>query len=192
MKIVLASASPRRKELLGLIKLEFEIIPSKIDEILDQSLAINQQIEKISFEKANDIAQKMDKDCVVIGADTVVEINGQILGKPVDKDDAKKMLKMLSGNTHRVITAVSIINTKDNFVVTDHQITEVKFRYLTDEEINNYVNSGEPMDKAGSYGIQGLGVMIVESIKGCYTNVVGMPIPLLTKILSEKFSIKTL
>ncbi|MBC7472832.1 MAG: septum formation inhibitor Maf [Candidatus Sericytochromatia bacterium] len=192
MKIVLASASPRRKELLGLIKLEFEIIPSKIDEILDQSLPVNQQIEKISFEKANDIAQKMNQDCVVIGADTVVEINGKILGKPIDQDDAKKMLKMLSGNTHRVITGVSIINTKDNFVVTDHQITEVKFRDLTEEEIDNYVNSGEPMDKAGSYGIQGLGVMIVEGIKGCYTNVVGMPIPLLTKILNEKFSIKTL
>ncbi len=191
MKIILASASPRRKELLELINLKFEINPSNIDEILNEDLSLEKKIEDLSYQKALNIADKTSDDYLVIGADTVVEINGEILGKPKDKDDAKRMLKLLSGKYHSVITAIAIISTKDksNFVVT-HEKTKVKFIDLTDEKIEKYINSGEPMDKAGAYAIQGLGVMFVQSIEGCYTNVVGLPIPLLTNILENKYNMK--
>lgn len=193
MRIVLASASPRRKELMELVRLKFEIQPSNIEEILDERLSVPKRIEKLSFQKASDVAGKLNEESIVIGADTVVELDGKILGKPKDKEDAKDMLIMLSGNTHNVITAISVLKSNDpSSLVTAHEITEVKFKKLTEQEIENYVNTGEPLDKAGAYAIQGIGVLLVEKINGCYTNVVGLPIPLLTRKLSENFGITLL
>lgn len=191
MKVILASASPRRKELLELIGLKFEILPSGIDEIMDDSLPIGKRVEMLAYQKAYDIARKTSENVLIIGADTIVEIHGKILGKPKNRDDAKEMLKMLSGTTHKVITAISLIPTSTDYPqVTTHESTQVKFKNLTEDEINNYIDSGEPMDKAGAYAIQGLGVMLVETINGCYTNVVGLPIPLLTKHLANDYSIR--
>lgn len=193
MEIILASASPRRKELLELINLNFKIQASNLDEVIDESLPLEKKIEKLSHQKAFDIAMKNQGDYLVIGADTIVELDGEILGKPKDKSDAERMLKLLSGKEHNVITAITIIDTKnpDNFIST-HEKTRVKFIDLTQEKIDKYIESGEPMDKAGAYAIQGLGVMFVSGITGCYTNVVGLPIPLITNILEKNFNIKTL
>ena len=191
MEIILASASPRRKELLELINLKFEIKASNIEEIMNENLSLEEKVEDLSYQKANDTASKLSGDYLVIGADTIVEINGEILGKPKDKTDAKRMLKLLSGKEHHVITAITLIptNDKDNFIKI-HEKTKVKFIELDDYKIDKYIDSGEPMDKAGAYAIQGLGVMFVKGIEGCYTNVVGLPIPLLTNILENKFQLK--
>lgn len=190
MKIILASASPRRKELLELIKLDFEVQSSNIEEILDESLPLEKKIEKLSYQKANDIALKNKGNNLVIGADTVVVINGEILGKPKDKQDADRMLKLLSNKEHYVITAITLIdnNNPDKYIST-HEKTKVRFIELNQEKIDKYIESGEPMDKAGAYAIQGLGVKFVKSIDGCYTNVVGLPIPLLTQLLENEYNI---
>ena len=191
MEIILASASPRRKELLELINVKFKIQASNIDEILDDRLNLEDKIEDLSYQKASSIADTVSGDFLVIGSDTVVEIDGEILGKPKDKADAKRMLQLLSGKDHQVITAICLIPTNDkNNSVKTHEKTKVKFIQLTEEQIDKYIESGEPMDKAGAYAIQGLGVMFVKSISGCYTNVVGLPIPLLTGILENKYNFK--
>ncbi len=193
MKIILASASPRRKELLELIGLNFIIKPGNIEEKMDENLSISERVEKLALQKAEDIALSVQAESLVIGADTIVEIDGEILGKPKDKDDAKRMLNLLSGKNHNVITAVAFVPTSKNYsTVISYESTKVKFKELSDTEIDNYVNTGEPMDKAGAYAIQGLGVMIVEGIIGCYTNVVGLPVPLLTRILAKEYNIKLL
>lgn len=193
MKLILASASPRRRELLNLIGLNFEIMPGDTAENMDENLPLIKRVEKLAFEKANDIAKSLEGDFLVLGADTIVEINGKILGKPKDKEEAKAMLRLLNGRNHNVITAIALIPTGKNYKpVIAHESTKVIFRQLTESEIENYVASGEPMDKAGAYAIQGLGVMIVEGISGCYTNVVGLPVPLLTKILAKEFNLNPL
>lgn len=193
MEIILASASPRRKELLELINLKFKIQASNIEEIMDDSLPLEKRVEKLSYQKALDIANKNKGDYLIIGADTIVEVDGEILGKPKDKLDAFRMLKLLMGRDHNVITAITLIDTKnpDNYIST-HEKTKVRFSALSDNKINKYIESGEPMDKAGAYAIQGLGVMFVRNIDGCYTNVVGLPIPLITNILENKFGINIL
>ena len=180
MKYILASASPRRKELLSLAVKDFEIIPSKIPEIVPDGLEVEKHSEYLARLKANDIAKDF-KNAVVIGADTSVILGNEILGKPRDREDAKRMLKMLSGNIHKVITGCTVVKNGvcDSFSVT----TEVEFIGLTDKEIEDYLNTDEPYDKAGSYGIQGLGGLFVNSIKGDYFNVVGLPIAHLKRFL---------
>ncbi len=172
-KIILASSSPRRKELLTTAGLEFEIIVRDVDEsIPDGALPVD--AAKMTAKKKA-LAVAMDfKDCTVIGADTIVVAGGRILGKPADKADACRMLRMLSGIEHEVITGVCIASGDkiDNFAVT----SKVRFYELTDEEIEAYVATGEPMDKAGSYGIQGRGCTLVERIEGDYFNIVGLPV----------------
>lgn len=193
MQIILASSSPRRKELLELIQLDFKIITKNTEEVLDDSLALPSRIEKVAYDKAFPVAKDLfgNGDFVVIGADTIVEVDGKVLGKPKDKEDAEQMLNLLSGRKHSVITGVALIPTKNiQDAVMFHEITEVKFKKLTKEEIANYIATGESFDKAGSYAIQGIGTLMVEGIYGCYTNVVGLPIPLLTKKLAEHFDIR--
>ena len=182
MKYILASASPRRKELLSLAVKDFEIIPSKIPEIVPDGLEVEKHSEYLARLKANDIAKDF-KNAVVIGADTSVIFGDEILGKPRDREDAKRMLKMLSGNTHKVITGCTGVKNGvcDSFSVT----TEVEFLGLTDKEIEDYLNTDEPYDKAGSYGIQGLGGLFVNSIKGDYFNVVGLPVAHLKRFLEK-------
>jgi len=173
--IILASKSPRRKYLLKQAGLSFTVIPSSIDE---NSIPISQPeiyVKTLAEAKANDISKKYPESWV-IGADTIVLIDSIILGKPSSKSEARVMLKRLSGQIHQVLTGYSIRCTVRNRFFSETIITEVRFKNLTDDEIEWYINTEEPFDKAGAYAIQGLGTFIVKSIKGSYTNVVGLPV----------------
>ena len=174
MKIVLASQSPRRKELLGRMGLEFVTQASKIDESAFDGLAARELVATLSREKAQWIARQLDGETLVIGADTVVVRDGAALGKPKDAEDAVAMLLSLSGRDHQVCTGVTVC--RGDRVLTQVEETQVTFRDLTETEVRQYVSTGEPMDKAGAYGIQGLGGLLVEGIRGDYSNVVGLPV----------------
>lgn len=176
--IILASKSPRRKELLSLITENFVIKSAEVDESLPKGIQPDKAVEYLSKIKAEPF--RNDED-IIIGADTVVSIDGVILGKPKDRSDAFKMLKMLSGKYHSVFTGVTII--KPDSTKTFSVETRVKFFDLTDREINDYLDTGEPFDKAGAYGIQGKGSLLVEKIDGDYFNVVGLPVSTLNKYL---------
>ena len=169
-QIILASASPRRKELLAYIVGGFDIIPSDIEEIA--SGPPKKQVVKLAQDKALDIA-KDHHDAVVIGADTLVAIGDQILGKPKDTGEAAQMLRLLSGRTHTVYTGVAVVCGDD--IKTVCCTTNVTFDTLSEDEITAYIATGEPMDKAGAYGIQGYGGKFIKRIDGCYFNVMGLP-----------------
>jgi septum formation protein len=189
MKIVLASASPRRKELLESLGLKFEVASSNVDEEFDSKLSIIENVEQLALKKALSVAEKLAGNFLVIGSDTIVVLDNQVLGKPSDEEEAKKMLRLLSGSEHEVITSIALVNTENKSQIVSHSITKVFFRELSESEIVNYVKTGEPMDKAGAYGIQGLGVVLAEKIEGCFTNVVGLSLPLLAKMLKENYNI---
>lgn len=187
IKWVLASQSPRRKELLTQIGLSFEVVVSRADENITEELSPGELVERLSLIKAEAVRDSLagrEDAPVVIGADTVVYHNGRILGKPKDEEDAFLMLRSLSGDTHSVFTGVSILF--PDGTVTFHSETKVTFDELSDAEIRAYIASGEPMDKAGAYGIQGLGGAFVTGIEGEYANVVGFPIGEFCRILRKK------
>ena len=189
-RIILASKSPRRRELLENIGLTFEVMVDNSPEYADKSMPPGEYVQKIARVKLENVMRAVvdDEACgnlVIIAADTVVVFAGEILGKPEDKDDAFRMLKLLSRNTHEVYTGIAVLNPADNGVITHAEMTRVTFRELSDEEIASYVNTGEPMDKAGSYGIQNLGSLLVSKIEGDFFNVVGLPLCKLGNILSE-------
>lgn len=171
--IILASASPRRKEILELADLKFDVMPSDAQEITTKT-APNEVVMELASIKAKDIYKKSEKQSMIVGADTVVAYQGQILGKPTDKADAKRMLTMLSGQTHEVYTGVCVI--EDGKTKTFYEETKVTFYEISDEQIDHYIKTGEPMDKAGSYGIQGKAAVFIKGIEGDYYNVVGFPI----------------
>lgn len=171
--IILASASPRRKEILELADLKFDVMPSDAQEITTKTVP-NEVVMELASIKAKDIYKKSEKQSMIVGADTVVAYQGQILGKPTDKADAKRMLTMLSGQTHEVYTGVCVI--EDGKTKTFYEETKVTFYEISDEQINHYIKTGEPMDKAGSYGIQGKAAVFIKGIEGDYYNVVGFPI----------------
>lgn len=171
--IILASASPRRKEILELADLEFDVMPSDAQEITTKT-APNEVVMELASLKAKDIYKKSEKQSMIVGADTVVAYQGQILGKPTDEADAKRMLTMLSGQTHEVYTGVCVI--EDGKTKTFYEETKVTFYEISDEQIDHYIKTGEPMDKAGSYGIQGKAAVFIKGIEGDYYNVVGFPI----------------
>lgn len=183
MNLVLASKSPRRKELLSLLDLDFQIITADIDETMDSSLPVTDEVARISYEKALAVANNIDGNSVIISADTIVELDGKLMGKPKDEPDAEQMLKSLSGNTHNVHTAVTVLqgDKHKTRVVT----TAVTFRDISDEEITAYIETREPMDKAGAYGIQGRASKFVSSIVGDYFNVVGLPLCSLSQMLKD-------
>lgn len=183
MKIVLASQSPRRQALLGQMGLEFTTRSPEINEDAFQGRDAQDLVKILSREKARWIAGQLDPDTIVIGADTVVVRDGAILGKPKDQADAQAMLASLSGRTHGVCTGVTVCQGEK--IVTQVEETQVTFRPLTDQEIRQYVATGEPMDKAGAYGIQGLGGLLVAGIQGDYQNVVGLPVCRLGQILLD-------
>lgn len=183
MKIVLASQSPRRKELLGRMGLEFVTQASKIDESAFDGLEARELVATLSREKAQWIARQLDGETLVIGADTVVVRDGAALGKPKDVEDAVAMLLSLSGRDHQVCTGVTVC--RGDRVLTQVEETQVTFRELTEAEVRQYVSTGEPMDKAGAYGIQGLGGLLVEGIQGDYSNVVGLPVCRLGQMLKD-------
>lgn len=183
MDIVLASASPRRKELLTQMGLAFRVHAVDIDEHTERPMAPWLLVEAISREKAAACAALEGPEPLIIAADTVVTKNGAILGKPRDEADAKRMLRLLSGTVHQVYTGFTV--RRGEQVLTDRFMTSVAFRGLSDAEIDAYVASGEPMDKAGAYGIQGKGALLVAAIKGDYFNVMGLPIYRLGLALKE-------
>lgn len=176
--LVLASKSPRRKELLSIITNDFIIKAADVDEGLPEGISPQRAVEYLSSIKAKPFANNTD---TIIGADTVVAIDGKILGKPRNSEDAYNMLRLLSGKYHSVFTGVTVI--KPDSAVTFSVETRVKFYELTDEEIYSYIKTREPFDKAGAYGIQGKGSLLVEKIDGDYFNVVGLPVSRLNKLL---------
>lgn len=186
MKVILASKSPRRVEILEKIVKEFEVVQSNFDEnTIDFKGDIEKYVKDLSRNKAIEVSKRLNEPSIVIAADTVVFQDGKVLEKPENEEDAFSMLSSLSGNTHKVYSGICLINTYDDTVVTDCDCTEVRFSELNPRQIRNYINSGEPMDKAGAYGIQGLGGAFVEGIKGCYYNVMGLPLNKLYKALEN-------
>ena len=186
MKVVLASASERRQELLKRIVNEFNIVVSNFnEEEVELKSSVSDYVKDIALGKAKDVADKIEEPSVIIGADTIVTIDNKVLGKPKSKEDAFNMLKELSGRVHKVYSGIAVINTKTNEILQDSVCTEVTFSTLTDEEIREYIESGEPLDKAGAYGIQGKGGVFVNKINGCYYNVVGLPLNRLKSMLSS-------
>ena len=183
MKLVLASSSPRRQELLERAGFEFEVCSSGAEEVPRGGESAEDFACRAAREKALAVAGLSRPDSLVLGADTVVLIDGLILGKPSDPEDASRMLRMLSGSTHRVVTGVCLVQAPGEILAVAHETTTVKFRDLEEAEILDYVASGEPMDKAGAYAIQGLASRFVTRIEGCYFNVVGLPVPIVYDLL---------
>ena len=180
--LILASKSPRRKELMSLITTDFEIIPAVGEERADRSLPPEEYVRELARHKAEEVAVSHKGD-TVIGADTIVAIDGQILGKPSDRADAIRMLKLLSGREHYVYTGVCIINDNENTAFSEE--TGVCFFTLTEAEITAYTDTGEPFDKAGAYGIQDIGALLVSGITGDYYNVMGLPVGRLYRELKQ-------
>ena len=181
--VILASASPRRKELLELITADFKIIPSGVEEIVPDGIEPEKQPEFLARLKAEDIAKKYPQD-IIIGADTSVIIDDCVLGKPDGIEQTKAMLSMLSGRTHKVVTGCAVI--KNGECRSFSSVTEVEFYPLTDKEIEDYIATGECFDKAGAYGIQGKGGLLVKAIRGDWYNVVGLPVAELARVLNLK------
>lgn len=183
-KIILGSSSPRRADILKKLQLDFEIIPSSYVEPHDQTDFSYAFVENLAYNKALNVAEKLqNEDCTVIGADTIVVIDNKILGKPIDKNDAVKMLKTLSGQTHFVVTAVAVINSKTIASKVESTTTYVTFENLSDEQIAYYIENFKPFDKAGSYGIQELPDGYIKKVEGDLDNVIGLPSKTLIKLL---------
>ena len=182
-EIILASQSPRRRELLTRMGLSFRVVVADIDEHMERSLPPDRLVEAISAEKARAVGAQAGPGPLVIAADTVVVLDGVLLGKPTDEEDARRMLRMLSGRRHQVYTGFTVLQGEK--MVSRSEETLVSFRPLSDGEIGRYIATGEPMDKAGAYGIQGLGSLLVEGIHGDYFNVMGLPVCALGRALEE-------
>ncbi len=188
MKLILASASKRRNELLKRLNVDFEVIVSDFEE---EKVAFNgscsEYVKAIAEGKALAVAGKLQNNHqnIIIGCDTIVSINGRILGKPKNKMDAVSMLRELSGNKHQVYSGIAIVDTQKEIVISNFQCTEVVFSKIEDATINWYVETGEPMDKAGAYGIQDYAGAFVKEIHGCYYNVVGLPLNKLSFMLRD-------
>ncbi len=182
MEIILASKSPRRVELLAKITKDFSVIPSEKEETFAEGTPPHTVVEMLAHQKADDIHSQHKNSCV-IGADTIVVCDGEILGKPTNEQDARRMLRKISGKIHTVYTGVAVVTANTSKVF--HNATQVKFLPLSDSKINEYIASGEPMDKAGAYGIQERGSLFVESISGDYFSVMGLPISQLALAMEE-------
>ena len=179
MELILASQSPRRKELLGLFGLPFTVQVADIDETMDLNKQPFDEVARVSRCKAEAVARSADD--IVIAADTIVVCEGKVLGKPKDESDAKAMLSLLSGRDHQVMTGMCVL--RGEKIITATEVTDIHFRELSTAEIDAYVATGEPMDKAGSYGIQGGAALFAEKMVGDYYNVMGLPVCRLWKIL---------
>ncbi|MEW5803692.1 MAG: Maf family protein [bacterium] len=188
--LLLASASPRRKELLHLLGLKFEVIPSQVEENDVPGLP-EEKARTWALLKAEAVAGRR-RSGIIIGADTIVVLDGKVLGKPRDEQDAREMLGLLSGNTHTVITGLAVIDTRSGRRILESVESKVSFRTLSKDEIDDYIVSQEPMDKAGAYGIQGTGARFVTQVKGCYTNIVGLPVTCLLESLERILDLPSL
>ena len=189
---VLASKSPRRKALLKSIGINAEIVPARIDESIFSGLEPEKMVRELAMLKAAEVARSFGKNTVVIGADTCVCLDNKVFGKPHTIEEAKSMLRMLQGKTHEVYTGYCVFDCTTKNAVSRSERTLVTFKSLSEEEIDAYVKTREPMDKAGAYGIQEKGAVFVEKIEGDYFNVVGLPLCALSKLLSEMLGISIL
>lgn len=187
-EVILASQSPRRRELLGRFLDSFTVLTDDTEEIRIAGEAPEKTVQRLAMEKVHHVAERAERDALVIGADTVVVLENKILGKPADEQEAAAMLSMLSGRCHSVLTGIAVLDTRSGDCAGDYVETKVRFRQLTKTDIDRYIASKEPMDKAGAYGIQELGALFVEGIDGDYFNVVGLPLCRLDKLLKERFS----
>ena len=185
VRLILASKSPRRKQILTNLGLDFEIIPSNYDEKLETDTFSYDLIEDLATQKALDVVRRVGKDEIVLGADTVVVLHNKILGKPKDKEDALRMLRDLSGQTHMVVTSLCGINTKLNTARLLSTTSYVRFKDLTDDLINYYIDEFNPLDKAGSYGIQELPDGILDKYEGSFDNIVGLAPEAVTAVLNQ-------
>lgn len=181
--LVLASGSPRRRELLGMFPVPFAVLPAEGEESLPEGLSCGETAKLLAGQKAREVAGRVGPGHVTVGADTLVELCGQRLGKPRDEQDAFRMLRALSGRTHRVWSGLCVVY--DGGVLSAAEETAVTFRELTDAEIEAYIRTGEPLDKAGAYGYQGLASLFVERIEGDFFNVMGLPLCRLGQLLKE-------
>ncbi len=186
-KIVLASKSPRRRKLLEQIGFTFDVVVSDYDEgHHSTAIAPSDYASELAWEKAKSVEAKLNAHSLVIGADTIVVLDDNILNKPADERDAFRMLKTLSGRTHTVYTGLAIIDTETGRTIRDVKATKVTFRELSDEEITAYIATGSPLDKAGAYGIQDdYGAVFISQIEGCYYNIVGLPLEMLYTMLKQ-------
>ena len=183
MEIILASQSPRRRELLERMGIrEFRVVASAADETADPALSPAELVETLSRRKALTVQAQERPDAIVLAADTVVTLDGAVLGKPADEAAARQMLSALSGRRHQVYTGLTVLRGQEAY--TEYEMTEVTFRALSQTEVEAYIATGEPMDKAGAYGIQGYGALLVEGISGDYYNVMGLPVCRLGRILA--------
>ena len=184
MDIILASQSPRRRELLERMGVrDFRVVTPDIDEQMDRDLPPQELVGRISLEKALAVQEQEGNAPIIIAADTVVALDGAVLGKPADELEAFKMLSTLSGCRHQVYTGLTVLRGEERYTVSEE--TSVTFRELSSEEIHRYIATGEPMDKAGAYGIQGYGALLMEGIQGDYYNVMGLPVCRLGLLLRQ-------
>ncbi|SHF02224.1 septum formation protein [Caldanaerobius fijiensis DSM 17918] len=184
VKIILASQSPRRRDLLASLGVDFQTIASNTEENLNTKDPV-ELVTELSRQKALNVAYQLDYDSIVIGADTIVYVDGNILGKPENEIDAFNKLKLLQGRSHQVYTGICIVKVPSYKIISDYAMTQVWIKSMKDQEIRNYIKTGEVMDKAGAYAIQGRGSLIVEKIEGCYYNVVGLPLNKLNEMLKQ-------
>ncbi|HEV2801069.1 MAG TPA: Maf family protein [Pyrinomonadaceae bacterium] len=183
-RLVLASSSPRRAEILRAVGWPFETAAAGVDETLGEGESAFEYVERLACEKAEAVAEGRAKG-LVLGADTTVVAGGRVLGKPADAEDARRMLRLLSGRWHDVLTGVALVRAETGEVVVSHELTHVRFAEMSDEEIDWYVASGETEDKAGAYAIQGRASLFIEEIEGDYWNIVGLPVRLVYKLAEE-------
>ena len=183
-QIILASISPRRKKLLDEINLQYIVDPSDYEEINDKKRSPRDLVLRHSFAKVLDVSKRYKKGDIIIGADTIVLLDDEILGKPCSEEEAFQMLRKLSGKSHKVITGIAVKEV-GGATLLDTVMSEVHFRQISDDEIREYIATGEPIDKAGAYAVQGIGEKFIERVDGCYHNVVGLPILRLVKMLSN-------
>ena len=188
MKLILASASPRRAQILRDAGLRFEAVQAKVSERRKRGETARIMTRRLAQAKARAVVKKLENEpgeAIVIGADTIVEVNGELLGKPQSPQEAREMLAKLAGRTHRVVTSVAAIRLPDRAQVIATESTRVRFARIDAHKIAEYVMTGEPLDKAGAYGVQGRGGRFIEKIDGCYFNVVGLPLARLYRMLIE-------
>ncbi|CFX80919.1 Maf-like protein [Syntrophomonas zehnderi OL-4] len=184
-EIILASASPRRKQLLEQVGLEFSCMTADVDEEAFYNLHPGDLVKKLAWQKAQAVAGRTEQN-IIIAADTVVVLDDVIMGKPLDREDARQKLTLLSGREHQVMTGICVVNQQNESHSTEFEVTKVWFRHLSNGEIQGYLDCGEWVDKAGGYGIQGLGALLIEKIDGCYFNVVGLPLSKLYQLLYKQ------
>jgi septum formation protein len=184
LTLILASESPRRAELLRQVAIPFRVMAPAVSEELSGRPSPEEMVAQLALRKARAVSDHLP-DGYVLGADTVVLHGETVLGKPVDSDDAARMLRLLSGSRHSVLTGLALVNAATGYFLERLSLTQVWVKTLVDSEIRAYIATGEPFDKAGAYGIQGKGALLVEKIEGCYFNVVGLPLSLLNEMITE-------